>query len=109
MTTYARRARWCWPAVAIFGVAVAKLPPAPLMTEEQKAEKAAKDKASADKAKAELTRAEDKAVANYQANQKRRARRPRAGRAGRRVGRRRRRPLAAQLEKASNAHSPPKK
>ena len=31
--------------VTAFGVAVAKLPPAPPMTDEQKAEKAAKDKA----------------------------------------------------------------
>ena len=46
--------------VVAFGVAVAKLPPAPPMTDQQKAEKAAKDKATADAAKAELTRAEDK-------------------------------------------------
>src|SRR5579864_2881563 len=56
--------------VTAFGVAVAKLPPAPPMTDQQKAEKAAKDKATADAAKAELTRAEDKAVANYVANEK---------------------------------------
>jgi hypothetical protein len=56
--------------VTAFGVAVAKLPPAPPMTDQQKAEKSAKDKATADAAKAELTRAEDKAVANYVANEK---------------------------------------
>jgi hypothetical protein len=56
--------------VAAFSVAVAKLPPAPPMTDEQKAEKAAKDKAKADAEKAELAKAEDKAVANYQANMK---------------------------------------
>ena len=56
--------------VTVFGVAVAKLPPAPPLTEEQKAENAAKDKAAADTAKAQLVRAEDKAVANYTANMK---------------------------------------
>jgi hypothetical protein len=56
--------------VAAFGAAVAKLPPAPPMTDQQKAEKAAKDKATADAAKAELARAEDKAVANYMSNMK---------------------------------------
>ena len=56
--------------VGAFGVAVAKLPPAPPMTEEQKAAKAAKDKASAEAEKAALAKAEDKAVANYVANQK---------------------------------------
>ena len=56
--------------VTAFGVAVAKLPPAPPLTDAQKAEKAAKDKATADAAKALLMRAEDKAVANYQANMK---------------------------------------
>ena len=56
--------------VAAFGVALAKLPPTPPMTDQQKAEKAAKDKAKADAEKAVLTKAEDKAVANYQANMK---------------------------------------
>ena len=56
--------------VAVFSAAVAKLPPAPPLTDEQKAEKAAKDKAAADAAKAQLARAEDKAVANYMANMK---------------------------------------
>ena len=80
------------------------------MTEEQKAEKAAKDKASADKAKAELTRAEDKAVANYQANQKAKGAPVyvQAGQGGASDGGGGK-GLLAQLEKASNAHSPPKK
>ena len=56
--------------VAAFGVAVAKLPPAPPLTDAQKAEKAAKDKATADAEKAALAKAEDKAVANYQSNMK---------------------------------------
>ena len=96
--------------VAVFGVAVAKLPPAPPMTEEQKAEKTAKDKAAADKAKADLTRAEDKAVANYQANQKAKGApaSAQAGRAGASEGGGGK-SLPAQPEKASNAHSPPKK
>jgi hypothetical protein len=56
--------------VAAFGVAVAKLPPAPPLTDEQKADKATKDKAATDAAKAQLARAEDKAAANYMANMK---------------------------------------
>jgi hypothetical protein len=56
--------------VTAFGVAVAKLPPAPPMTEEQKAAKAAKDKATADAEKALLTKAEDRVVARYIAEQK---------------------------------------
>ena len=56
--------------VAAFSAAVAKLPPAPPLTEEQKADKAAKDKSAADAAKTQLARAEDKAVANYTANMK---------------------------------------
>jgi hypothetical protein len=59
--------------VTAFGVAVAKLPPAPPMTDEQKAEKAAKDKATADSAKAELMKAQDRVVARYLAGQKARA------------------------------------
>lgn len=115
--------------LALFGVAVAKLPPAPPLTEEQKAEKAAKDKATADTAKAQLTRAEDRAVANYIANQKAKgiavnpqmppgappaaAAQPAAATAAAASAAR---PdsgggkgLPAQPEKASNAHSPPKK
>ena len=59
--------------VTAFGVAVAKLPPAPPMTDEQKAEKAAKDKAAADTAKAELMKAEDRVVSRYLAGQKAKA------------------------------------
>ena len=86
--------------VTAFGVAVAKLPPAPPMTDQQKAEKAAKDKATADAAKAELTRAEDKAVANYVANEKAKGVNPKAqtteGASGGTKG-------------AANAHAPVKK
>ena len=56
--------------VAVFGVAVAKLPPAPPLTDEQKAAKKAKDDAAADKAKQELARAEDRIVARYVSDQK---------------------------------------
>jgi hypothetical protein len=59
--------------VMTFGVAVAKLPPAPPMTDAQKAEKAAKDKATADSAKAELMKAEDRVVSRYLAGQKAKA------------------------------------
>jgi uncharacterized low-complexity protein len=86
--------------VTAFGVAVAKLPPAPPMTDQQKAEKAAKDKATSDAAKAELTRAEDKAVANYVANEKAKGVTPKTlateGASGESKG-------------AANAHSPAKK
>ena len=97
--------------VTVFGVAVAKLPPAPPLTEEQKAEKAAKDKAAADTAKAQLVRAEEKAVANYVANQKAKGApvnvpTPSGLAAGDSGGGK---SLPAQPEKASNAHSPPKK
>ena len=115
--------------LALFGVAVAKLPPAPPMTEEQKAEKAAKDKAAADTAKAQLARAEDKAVANYLANQKAKgitvnpqmpagtppsaaaqpAAAPAAAASAAQSDRGGGKSLPAQPEKASNAHSPPKK
>jgi hypothetical protein len=97
--------------VTVFGVALAKLPPAPPLTEEQKADKAAKDKAATDAAKAQLTKAEDKAVANYQANMKARgqpvnAPTPSASSGSSDGGGK---GLSAQPEKASNAHSPPKK
>lgn len=62
--------------VAAFGAAVAKLPPVPPQTEEQKAEAAAKAKAAADKAQAELTKAEDRAVENYVANEKAKGKTP---------------------------------
>jgi hypothetical protein len=55
----------CLAAGAIAGTAFAKLPPAPPMTDEQKAEKAAKDKAGADKEKDLLGKAQDKSVAHY--------------------------------------------
>ena len=56
--------------VALFGVAVAKLPPAPPLTEEQKAAKKAKDDAAADLAKQQQARAEDRVAAKYIADQK---------------------------------------
>jgi len=56
--------------VALFGVAVAKLPPAPPMTEEQKAAKKAKDDAAAAVAKEQQARAEDRVVSKYIADQK---------------------------------------
>jgi hypothetical protein len=94
--------------VAAFGVALAKLPPAPPLTDQQKAEKAAKDKATADAEKAALTKAEDKAVANYVANEKAKGVTPKtqmSGEAASGGGK----SLSAEPEKASNAHSPPKK
>ena len=98
--------------VGAFSLAVAKLPPAPPLTDAQKAEKAAKDKAAAEHEKALLEKAEDKAVANYKANQKAKgnATEANAGTAsaansssGSGKG------LPSQPEKASNAHSPPNK
>lgn len=95
--------------VAAFGVAVAKLPPAPPMTDQQKAEKDAKAKATADAEKAALTRAEDKAVANYVANEKAKGltaktpMSPAEGSPGGAQG------LPAQPESASTAHAPAKK
>ena len=64
------------------------------------------DKATADAAKAALERAEDKAVANYRANHK-----GAAAPAGAATGQSGNggKSLPAQPEKASNAHSPPKK
>ena len=96
--------------VAAFGVAVAKLPPAPPMTDEQKAEKAAKDKATADAEAARLNKAMDRVAERYIAEQKAKgvtvhpqtaagpAPSPDAAKG-----------LPAQPEKAANAHSPPKK
>ena len=98
--------------VTAFGVAVAKLPPPPPLTDAQKAEKAAKDKATAEAAKAALERAEDRAVANYRANQKGGAA-PAGAASGQSMGHSgdsgAGKSLPAQPEKASNAHSPPKK
>ena len=62
--------------VTAFGVAVAKLPPAPPLTDEQKAAKAAKDKADAETAKAQLTKAEDRTATHYIAEQKAKGERP---------------------------------
>ena len=59
--------------VVSFGVAVAKLPPAPPMTDEQKAaaeEKKAKDAAAAEVGKAQQAKAEDRVAARYIAEQK---------------------------------------
>jgi hypothetical protein len=97
--------------VAAFGVAVAKLPPAPPLTDAQKAEKAAKEEASEKHTKELLEKAEDKAVANYKANMAAKGKSTNTsenavhetGRSGGGKG------LPAQPEKASNAYSPPKK
>ncbi|HEX4332168.1 MAG TPA: hypothetical protein VH040_08515 [Usitatibacter sp.] len=48
----------------------AKIPPPPPKTDEQKAADAAKKKAQDDKDKADVTSAEDKAVKNFQDNQR---------------------------------------
>lgn len=97
--------------VTAFGVAVAKLPPAPPMTDEQKAEKAAKDKTTADAAKALLTKAEDRVATHYIAEQKAKGvivtpQMPAGAPASPSGGGK---SLPAQPEKASNAHSPAQK
>ena len=56
--------------VASFGIAVAKLPPSPPLTDVQKAEAKAKADAAADLAKQQQARAEDRAAAHYFANMK---------------------------------------
>ena len=56
--------------VVSFGVAVAKLPPAPPLTDVQKAEAKAKADAAADLAKQQQARAEDRVAAQYFANMK---------------------------------------
>ena len=59
--------------LACFGVAVAKLPPAPPMTDAQKAaaeEKKAKDAAAAEATKVTQARAEDRVAARYYAEMK---------------------------------------
>jgi hypothetical protein len=56
-----------------FGVAIAKLPPAPPMDDKAKAaaeEKKAKDAAAAETAKQQQARSEDRVVARYQAEMK---------------------------------------
>jgi hypothetical protein len=58
---------------ATFGLAVAKLPPAPPQTDAQKAaaeEKKAKDAAAAEAAKQQLAKAEDRVAARYFAEMK---------------------------------------
>lgn len=96
--------------VTAFGLAVAKLPPVPPMTDEQKAEKAAKDKASADAEAARLNKAMDRAAAAYIADQKAKGitvspQMPVTAPAGSDAAK----GLPAQPEKASNAHSPAQK
>jgi len=93
-----------------FGVALAKLPPAPPMTDEQKTEKAAKDKATADAEAARLNKAMDRAAERYIADQKAKGITvhpplPVSAPAGSDAAK----SLPAQPEKASNAHSPPQK
>ncbi len=59
--------------VGMFGLAVAKLPPAPPMDEKAKAaaeEKKAKDASAAEAAKAAQAKAEDRVAARYIAEQK---------------------------------------
>lgn len=56
--------------VACYGVALAKLPPGPALTDAQKQEAAAKKSAADEKIKMELTRAQDKAVQNYVATER---------------------------------------
>jgi len=55
---------------APFGVAVAKLPPKPPLSPDQQAAAAATKKAAAEKTAAELAAAQDRAIANYVANEK---------------------------------------
>ena len=96
--------------VTAFGVAVAKLPPAPPMTEEQKTEKAAKDKAAADAEAARLNKSIDRTAEHYIADQKAKGitvqpQLPISAPAGSDAAK----GLPAQPEKASNAHSPAQK
>ena len=96
--------------VTAFGVAVAKLPPAPPMTEEQKTEKAAKDKAASDAEAARLNKSIDRTAERYIADQKAKGitvhpQLPITAPAGSDAAK----GLPAQPEKASNAHSPPQK
>jgi hypothetical protein len=96
--------------VTAFGVAVAKLPPAPPLTDEQKAAKAEKDKASAASEKAQLTKAEDRVASHYIAEQKAKGvtvtpQLPPGAPSSDGGGK----SLPAQPEKASNAHSPAQK
>ena len=56
--------------VASFGIAVAKLPPAPPLTDVQKAEAKAKADAAADLTKQQQAKAEDRVAAQYFASMK---------------------------------------
>ncbi|MBS0338397.1 MAG: hypothetical protein JSS40_16665 [Proteobacteria bacterium] len=58
----------CVAAGMIAGAAFAKLPPAPPMSDAEKAAKAEKDAAAKAKGAADLGKAEDRAVANYKKN-----------------------------------------
>ena len=57
-------------AAGLCGVAIAKLPPPAPQSPEQTAEAAAKKKAAAEMTAAEIAAAQDRAVANYVANEK---------------------------------------
>ena len=73
MTTTLRALFAAGLVVATFGIAVAKLPPAPPMDEKAKAaaeEKKAKDAATAEVVKAQQAKAEDRVAARYIAEQK---------------------------------------
>ena len=73
MTTTLRALLAAGMVVTSFGLAVAKLPPAPPMDEKAKAaaeEKKAKDAAAAQAAKVAQAKAEDRVVARYIAEQK---------------------------------------
>jgi len=73
MTTTLRALLAAGIVAGSFGLAVAKLPPAPPMDDKAKAaaeEKKAKDAAAAEAAKAQQARAEDRVAARYIAEQK---------------------------------------
>ena len=73
MTTTIRGLMGAALVLACFGAAVAKLPPAPPLTDEQKAaaeEKKAKDAAAAEAGKVAQARAEDRTAARYFAEMK---------------------------------------
>ena len=73
MTTTLRALLAAGLVAATFGIAVAKLPPAPPMDEKAKTaaeEKKAKDAATAEAVKAQQAKAEDRVAARYIAEQK---------------------------------------
>jgi hypothetical protein len=73
MTTTLRALIAAGLVAATFGIAVAKLPPAPPMDDKAKAaaeEKKAKDAATAEAVKAQQAKAEDRVAARYIAEQK---------------------------------------